>query len=236
MKRATYKTIAASLAVALLLAAVAAGVWLAQAAGEQALVRTSHSRPLQAGELTPEGEAIPLVAALWEKGTYYDTRPLVWQDQYSSKESYAVMRRAALSGLAQAGVMPVEACETTIENAMDERSGKTLPDGIFTQLEDILVYDGTLVVSAYVDAVPGDDTVALEPALHAYVEYLGLDGLEDWQPAEIERPLGVGMVALYSPGAQVLVQVAFDGRVDGYQCGVYPLSREEYAQRDAGNG
>lgn len=233
------KTPLAALCVAALLAACLGGLAAAQSMGDAARLGRAHPRPLAAGELSPAAEAMPLVAALWEKALYYDNTPLAYEDVVytppTTQEQQA--RQSAFTALGNAGVLPQAAC-TAAAQAPPGDGGNLAIGPDLMQTHSLLLYQGALALSAWAQLPIGHkDGAGFDPtaAAESYVAYLGLDALSDWQPAHMVQAQGMQTAALYSPGAQLLAQVVVDSRYTdtvAYTCGVFPLTREAFQEQN----
>ena len=231
------KTALAILGVAMLLAVALVGLWAAQQAQGAALKATPHARAPRAEELSPEAAADPLVAALWDKAQFYDGTAFA-QETYQSLSALENpgARAAALQQLGELGVLPAAACGYTVENAQGV-GGAFQVAAVFTQYDNVLLYDGTRAVAAGV-GLPGGpaDGFDLGAAAESFVRYLELDGLGDWRAVELFAARGTKDATLYSDGAQLVAQVVEDTRGGGanYRCTVLPVARGAMALMEIG--
>lgn len=203
-------------------------IWLAQAAGDAARLSGAEARPLGAEELSPEAAALPLVTALWNKALYFEGSEYENQsyEHYKPYTDTSVPDRAN-QNMVKAGVLP--------PGGWPERYGgeesSMLELGLgFTQYDALTLWEGLAVLNG--EWYPaGDDAFDLAAAAQNYVDYLGLESFGDWETGQIVDTPGMETAVLYSPGAQLMIQVVRDTRGGGlyYYCGVYPTTRASFA-------
>lgn len=229
------KTLAAAACVLALLVLVQLGLGLVWTMRDNSLFGRVHPRGLGAEELAPEAEENPMVRALWDKQLYYDNTAYAMEEYDSNlRRADAAASKARLEAykaLGEAGVLPENACRAVVQTAQPA-SDSVAVAAVFTRVNEMLLYQGT-AVSTYVMVADGAaDDFDLAAACNAYVQYLGLEGLADWQPATLFEVAGMHSAALYSSGAQMLAQIVVDTRTtegDSISCVLSPLSRQAFA-------
>lgn len=227
------KTALAILGVVILLAACLACIRLAQAAGDAARLSGSETRPLGAEELAPEAAALPLVIALWDQSLYFagsEYENVSFGQRQPTTDT--TIPDKANAALVEAGVLP--SCG---EMYMPPEEPTTQELGLgFTEYDALTLWQGLAVRNMGWDG-PEDPAYDFSKAAQNYVAYLGLDILGDWQPGQIMDEADVETEVLYSPSAQLVVQVVRDDRSDAlhYYCGVYPTTRAAFAGLSLGS-
>lgn len=211
LEKSLTKTLLAGAAVLLLLLGLPFSLRLVQAQRENALFAKPHPLPLPGDELSPEAEDIPLVADLWSKAKYYDFTARESADygtpafRRGSKELAEIYEGLSLAGIIPAGAGPTSG---RIEPLPEKRTVAVS----FTRFGEALMHNDR-VVNLWVRA--SAESMAefnQSEACLSYIEYLGLDVLDDWQPAQISNTENLHSGALYSASAEIIVQVTADYR------------------------
>ena len=191
------------------------------------------------GELSYEAENIPLVLALWNKALYYDGSIFEYADTVDNKDKQNIFSYYEVTpfyeDLYLAGVLPRNAESLNI--LPEEKIVSRIQAQSFVRYSDLLVYDNKQVIAAQVKVSSDDaNAIRISDACSNYLIYLGLDTLDDWQPATFSEIDGLQRAGLYSPGAQILIQVTLDYRFAEDNifmiCGAYPITREDFALRN----
>ncbi|MEG1447016.1 MAG: hypothetical protein RSC58_07085 [Ruthenibacterium sp.] len=195
-------------------------------AQDAVMLKTVYPREKADGTLTKQAEDIPVIRAIYELNTFHDKENLFHETGAAPDMLTEVSPEAAqkvITQLAQAKVFPKsmeKTLEQTIENSKYHNLRKTETDFsmLYGSNYQIMRYQENRVTEAsFVTAEKKPPAIDAEAAVDAYLAYLGMDGLPDWEYAETADISGQTGAAKYSKSAQLYVMAVLDTRYEsGY--------------------
>lgn len=213
------------------------------------MLNAVHLRTKTGDAVSPQAEKISLVQALWEVEQFYDTQTMFHETGKTESELSEISNEMTLAfceELQQKNVLP-----EAVLNAQKEMLEKaTFPNGLmagesgfsmlYGQNFSLYLYDNSLATrgsfSIGEKALPQID---LDACADAYIAYLGLDALGDWEAAptaQIDKQIAA---ARYSKSGQLYLIVSLaDYKTEGYSFafGIYPKFYTEMMQSVGANG
>ncbi|MEG0167825.1 MAG: hypothetical protein RR709_08155 [Ruthenibacterium sp.] len=193
---------------------------------DAAMLKTVYPREKTGGTLTTQAEDIPVIRAIYELNAFHDKANLFHETGAAPDMLTAVSPNAAqdaITQLAQAKVLPEDMAKTleqTVQSSNYHNFRKTETDFsmLYGDNYQITRYQENRVTEAFfVTAEKKPPTFDAEAAVDAYLTYLGMDGLPDWERVETADIDGQTGAAKYSKSAQLYVMAAVDTRYEsGY--------------------